>query len=100
MAKGQNSKEQLFKTLISAYPDSFWEDENKILRVPFIEDGTRVEIKVTLTAAKNNLRDGITSVFDDSKDKGNSGKIEFKVETEPSQEELDNVKKMLEALDL
>lgn len=103
MAKGTDSKKKIFDALIEKYPNSFWEDENKILRIPFNEGGERVEIKITLTAAKNNLQEnGGENVanFNSDSTKDSKGKIEFKVDVEPSKEELDNVKKMLEALDL
>lgn len=58
MAKGSESKASIFKKLMETYPDSFWEDQDKILRIPLTENGEVIEIKVTLTAAKNNLREG------------------------------------------
>ena len=103
MAKGTESKNMLFKALMEKYPNSFWEDENKILRVPFNEGGSRVEVKVQLTAAKVNLRESDNdnmATFGNDSVQNSKGKIEFKVDVEPSKEELDNVKKMLEALDL
>lgn len=67
MAKGAESKAVLFAKLQEIYPNAFWEDENKILRVPMTEDGNVVEIKVTLTAAKANLGSGLPeSVFDNA----------------------------------
>lgn len=54
-AKGTFSKKVVFDKLQEIFPDSFWEDQDKILRIPLDEDGSRVEIKVTLTAAKTNL---------------------------------------------
>lgn len=99
MAKGADSKKRLFDTLIEKFPNSFWEDENKILRVPFNEGGERVEVKVTLTAAKNNLReddnDNIANFGNDSRDK-----VEDKTSVEPTKEEIDNIQKMLKALNL
>lgn len=51
MAKGAESKQVLFNKLMEIYPDAFMDD--KVLRVPFKENGDIVEIKVALTAAKD-----------------------------------------------
>jgi hypothetical protein len=99
MAKGQESKTKIFDALREKFPKSFWEDEGKILRIPFNEGGERVEVKVQCTAAKVNLREddesNIANFGSESK-----GKIEFKVDVEPSAEEISNIKNMLKALDL
>ena len=58
MAKGAESKTKLFSDIKNLYPDAFWEDEGKILRVPMMEGSNIVEIKVTLTAAKTNMGSG------------------------------------------
>lgn len=64
MAKGASSKNVVFNKLIEVFPDSFWEDQGKILRIPLEENGEIVEIKVTLTAAKTNLGEGKSSAFE------------------------------------
>ena len=64
MVKGTESKCIIFNKLKEIYPNSFWEDENKILRIPMNEGGNPIEIKVTLTAAKNILGSGaVESAF-------------------------------------
>ena len=69
-AKGAVSKNTIFTKLKEVYSDAFWEDEGKILRIPLDEDGTRVEIKVQLTAAKTNLGgDNVSSAFDNNNEK-------------------------------
>lgn len=99
MAKGAESKAALFAKLQEIYPNAFWEDENKILRVPMTEDGNVVEIKVTLTAAKANLGSGQPeSAF------GNAAPTVTKptaAETiEVTEEEKANVSKLLASLGL
>ena len=96
MAKGTDSKKKIFDALIEKYPNSFWEDENKILRIPFNEGGERVEIKVTLTAAKNLLGDAeIPNAFDNAA-VGQSGHTE--ISAQMTEQEKENVSKMLESL--
>lgn len=100
MAKGAKSKEMLFAKLKEIYPDAFMDD--KVLRIPFDEDGAIVEIKVALTAAKDVLSGG-TAV---SVVTGPQGGIDFEATdaqntatvTAPTEEELQNVKNLLDAL--
>lgn len=53
-AKGAIAKQEILETLKETFPNSFMEDA-KILRIPWIENGETVEIKITMTAAKNLL---------------------------------------------
>jgi len=101
-AKGTESKNLIFKKMMEIYPGSFWEDENKILRIPLDENGTRVEIKVTLTAAKNNLGEGGTTPLSAFSNDPISNVVSTPAteELEPTQEEKDNVSKLLASLGL
>lgn len=54
MARGSQAKQEILETLKETFPNSFMEDA-KILRIPWIENGETVEIKITMTAAKNLL---------------------------------------------
>ena len=58
MAKGQVSKEEFFKKVIELFSDSFMYNEGKELRVPMIEDGNEIQLKVTVTCAKTNVEPG------------------------------------------
>ena len=53
MARGAQSKAKLIEKLKEIYPDSI--EYGKEFRIPFEEDGQRVEIKVALTCAKSNV---------------------------------------------
>lgn len=104
MAKGTESKTELFKKLMEIYPDAFWEDKDKILRIPMSEAGNRVEIKVTLTAAKTNLGgDAVPGAFG-SKPAENFGMplptISEDSSIEMTPEEIDNVQKLMKELGL
>ena len=97
MARGAESKEKLFSRLQEIYPNAFWEDENKILRIPFIENGENIELKVSLTAAKNNLAND--NGFIETPEAANNFKDMIEKDlTEPTQEEKDNVAALLKAL--
>ena len=54
MARGSQAKQEILEKLKETFPNSFMEDA-KILRIPWIENGETVEIKITMTAAKNLL---------------------------------------------
>lgn len=98
--KGTESKNIIFNKLQEIYPNSFFEEEGKILRIPLDENGSRVEIKVTLTAAKVNLGDNIVnSAFDNNPTPQNNSTINSTV-LEPTQEEKENVAKLIASLGL
>ena len=101
MAKGAEAKTELFNKLMEIYPDAFWEDQGKILRIPLSEAGNRVEIKVTLTAAKTNMGgDSIPSAFGSKTTTTAPPQQKDSASLEMTQEEKDNVAKMLKALNL
>lgn len=101
-AKGTESKKIIFNKLQELFSNSFFEEEDKILRIPLDENGTRVEIKVTLTAAKNNLGEGGTTPLSAFSNDPVSNVVSTPAteELEPTQEEKDNVSKLLASLGL
>lgn len=101
MARGAFAKQEIFKKIQEIYPNSFFEDEGKILRIPIQENSEVIEIKMQLTAAKNNLGgETIESAFDASPVVKNSETIKEKSVLEPTQEEKDNVAKLIASLGL
>lgn len=94
-AKGAESKCIIFNKLKEIYPNSFWEDENKILRIPMNEGGNPIEIKVTLTAAKNILGSGaVESAFPTASEPVVEKPVEM------TEEEKENVATLLASLNL
>jgi hypothetical protein len=53
MVKGSESKEKIIAKILEVFPGAFRYDRE--LRIPMMEDGAEVQIKVTLTAAKTNV---------------------------------------------
>jgi hypothetical protein len=102
MAKGTESKNQIFAKLKQVYPDAFWEDEGKILRIPMSEGSGVVEIKVTLTAAKSNMGSGeLRSAFGAAVPSAFGTPIEKTVNpAEVTEEEKQNVADLIAALNL
>lgn len=53
MAKGQKAKEEITKKILDVFTSSFLMEDNKTIRIPWVEDGMELEVKVVLTAAKD-----------------------------------------------
>lgn len=94
MAKGAESKQKVIDKIMEIYPEAFI--YGKELRIPFEEDGARVEIKVALTCAKTNVG-------------GDSGPAESGIESNdtpnvapaaPSDEEKQNIANLMARLGL
>lgn len=107
-AKGTESKNAIFEKLFSIYSDAFWENEGKVLRIPMDENGTRVEIKVQLTAAKNNLGGEaipsafttVTPTFDIGVQSTQKKEMKEVSTAEMTEEEKQNVEKLIKSLGL
>lgn len=90
MAKGSASKEIIFAKMQEVFAGSFMADA-KTLRIPMEEDGQLLEVKVTLTAAKDILGQAPTPA------KGNVTQNGGNV-TAPTAEEKARVESMIRAL--
>ena len=112
MARGNEAKQRIFTKLLEVFPGSFMQDD-KILRIVEQENGETVEIKVTLTAAKDVLGAGTSSnraagptaveEFDWSDNGGAAGgksSVEAAAAADLSDTEKANIRKMMEALGL
>lgn len=96
MAKGAIAKKEVISKLKEVFPDMF--EYGKELRIPMIEDGARVEIKVALTCAKTNVGG------DDASMESGVQTLDFSNETpaniEPSAEEKQNIAELMSRLGL
>lgn len=52
MAKGSIAKQEVTEKILAAFPGSFLYNDGKEIRINTSEDGSPIQIKVTLTAAK------------------------------------------------
>lgn len=104
MARGANSKSSVASKILETFDGAFLYNDGKEIRIPMLEDGETIQIKVALTAAKENVNPG-----DDNAIPGAAAdKVSF-VETttkeienavQPSEEEKQNVADLLKALGL
>ena len=62
--KGTQAKAEITEKILEVFPNSFVND--KEIRIPVMENGEEVQIKVTLTAAKTNIECGGSSNIDTS----------------------------------
>lgn len=91
MAKGAVAKQEVLAKLKEVFPDAF--EYGKEFRIPMIEDGQRVEIKIALTCAKTNVGgdgDSVESV----------GEVPASTPTsiEPTEEEKQNIADLMSKL--
>lgn len=52
MAKGADSKNKVYEKVMELFPGSFLYNRNKELRIPMIEEGEEIQIKMVLTVSK------------------------------------------------
>lgn len=58
MAKGQQFKKEIQEKILQLFPQSFLYNDDKEIRICGMEDGQPIQIKVTLTCAKENVSVG------------------------------------------
>ena len=85
-ARGQKTKDNIVSLLVNLLPNNTFFN-GKELRIAALEDGEEVQIKVTLTAAKENVNHGEIKV-----------EALKEISPEPAPEEIALVKDLLEAL--
>ena len=100
--KGAQLKSEITQKILAAFPGSFLYNDGKEIRIDGMEAGERIQIKVTLTASKTPVdSDGSVPAVSASE------KIEFtdtssvdKSPNEPTEEEKERLKRLLEGLGL
>lgn len=105
MARGQIAKAEIIKKILNNFEGSFLYNDGKEIRIPIQENGEDIQIKVTLTAAKENVVVGGENALPGEVETNST--IEFKdVKTEepnivvPTTQEKQNVSDLLRALGL
>ena len=99
-AKGSILKQEIIKKLLEVFPGSFLYNDGKEVRICGNENGEDLQVKVTLTCAKENVAAGSDVNFPSPINiKENLNNTEV-VPAQPTQEEKDNVRRLMEALNL
>ena len=107
MARGAEAKQRVFQKILETFPGSFMQDD-KILRIVEEENGEVVEIKVTLTAAKDvigagassNRTPGPTATEEFDWSENNASTPQAAAANDLSETEKENIRKMMAALGL
>ena len=100
MARGAVSKEEATKKILETFPGSFVYE--KEIRIPFVEEGENIQLKCALTCAKTNVEVGGENALpgEDTPVVTTSATAQPVEKTEVSEEERNNLKRMMEALGL
>lgn len=102
MARGAKAKTIVNDIILKTFEGSFI--YNKEIRVPIEEDGEIIQVKITLTAAKENVIQGQENALPGiAANKSNEINFEDNKESttiEPTEEEKQNVKDLLASLGL
>lgn len=107
MARGAEAKQRVFQKILETFPGSFMQDD-KILRIVEEENGEVVEIKVTLTAAKDvigagassNRTPGPTATEEFDWSENSASTPQAAAANDLSETEKENIRKMMAALGL
>ena len=99
MARGTASKEVITQKILDTFKDSFKYD--KEIRIPVMENGEEVQIKVTSTAAKVNIDHAVTLGMSSDTPATSANVLNFTDQkTEPSADEKAKVKELMTMLGL
>lgn len=96
MAKGTQLKEEITQKILNTFPGSF--KFNKELRIPGVEGGEQLQIKVSLTCAKENVESEDTMISFIATD--NDGEEIMNKPIEPSADEKKRVEDLIAKLGL
>jgi hypothetical protein len=105
-AKGSILKEDITKKILNLFPGSFV--YNKEIRIPGIENSEELQIKCVLTCAKTNVDNGgdvaipgeTASITPTNVDKKVTETTPVSASMEPTEEERQNVRALIEKLGL
>ena len=103
MAKGSEAKVEITKSILEKFEGSFLYNDGKEIRIPMKENGEEIQIKVTLTCAKENVIPGQDNELPGAAAITNN-ELNFedtpKKTVEPTADEKANVQDLLRALGL
>lgn len=98
MAKGALSKQEVTKKILEVFPGSFVYD--KEIRIPLVEEGEEIQLKCALTCAKVNVTPGAENAVpgDEVYAPVAPAQTQPVAKTEISDEEKENLRRMMEAI--
>ena len=99
--KGTILKKEITDKILATFEGSFLYNDGKEIRIPGLEDGQELQVKVALTCAKTNVSPNGEDMLpgeDISREESITNVSQTSIEI--TQEEKDNIKKMMEVLGL
>lgn len=96
--KGQKAKQEVTQKILETFNGSFLYE--KEIRIPCIEDGAEVQIKVTLVAAKANVNSDGEVVVPNAENAEAASKVESTEPTAYTETEKKNIATLLKELGL
>lgn len=97
-AKGSILKGEIAEKILKTFPDSFLYNDGKEIRINGVENGVEIQIKVTLTAAKEAVSSGISKI--ESEGTADSNLLPSETITEPTEDEQIRLQNLLKKLNL
>ena len=103
-AKGSILKQEVASKILAAFPGSFLYNDGKEIRINGIEDGQKLQIKVTLTCAKVAVEGGDDTILPGEKTAATADAKPIgtneKIPQEPTAEEKERLTTLLNKLGL
>ena len=98
--KGTILKKEITDKILEVFPGSFLYNDGKEIRIPGMEDGQLIQVKVALTCAKTNVEQNGENALPGEVMPTSAIDSTPQTTVEISQEEKDNVKKLMASLGL
>ena len=105
-ARGTEAKKEITEKILETFSGSFLYDNGKEIRIPMVENGENIQIKVNLVCAKTNVDNGGDTIIPGAKvgsisvDNGSAAPATPTFMNEPTEEEKAKVSQLLDALGL
>lgn len=98
--KGTILKKEITDKILEVFPGSFLYNDGKEIRIPGMEEGQLIQVKVALTCAKTNVEQNGENALPGEVMSTSTMDSTPQTTVEISQEEKDNVKKLMASLGL
>lgn len=95
-ARGAIAKQEVIDKILEIFPEAFLHE--KVLRIPMVEDGQPLQIKITLTAAKDIVEPDADKTVPNAILQPEPPIIHDAESIAPTEEEKQNVDRFLKAL--
>ena len=99
-ARGSFAKQEITNKILETFEGSFLYNGGKELRIPVVENGDVVQIKVTLTCAKVNVENGADVAIPSVEKKAQAEVMDGTDPTHLTEEEKQKVNDLLKSLNL